>query len=35
VAEDADVVELIDAVTEKEKKVAKQIEYHADSGSIS
>lgn len=34
-AEDADVVELIDAVTEKEKKVAKQIEYHADSGSIS
>lgn len=35
VAEDADVVELIDAVTEKEKKVAKQIEYHADSGPIS
>lgn len=35
VVEDADVVELTDAVTEKEKQVAKQIESHADAGAIS
>lgn len=35
VVEDADVVELTDAVTEKEKQVTKQIEAHVDSGAIS
>lgn len=35
VVEDADVVELTDAVTEKEKEVTKQIENHADTGAIS
>ena len=35
VVEDADVVELTDAVAEKEKQVAKQIESHADTGAIS
>lgn len=35
VVEDADVVELTDAVTEKEKQVAKQIANHADTGTIS
>ena len=35
VVEDADVVELTDAVTEKEKQVTKQIEAHDDSGAIS
>lgn len=35
VAEDADVEELTDAVTEKEKQVIQQIESHADTGAIS
>ena len=35
VVEDADVVELTDAVSEKEKQITKQIESHADSGTIS
>jgi len=35
VVEDADVVELTDAVTEKERQVTKQIENHADTGAIS
>ena len=35
VVEDADVVELTDAVTEKEEEVTKQIESHADTGAIS
>lgn len=35
VVEDADVVELTDAVAEKEKQVTKQIEAHDDTGAIS
>lgn len=35
VVEDADVVELTDAVTEREKEVTRQIDNHADTGSIS
>ena len=35
VVEDADVVKLTDAITEKEKQITKQIEAHDDSGTIS
>ena len=35
VVEDADVVELTDAVSDREKQVTKQIEAHADSGTVS
>lgn len=34
IAEDADVVEIIDAVSEREKQVTKQIESHADTTAI-
>lgn len=35
IAEDADVIELVDAVTQKEKQIAKQIEGHADTTAVS
>lgn len=35
IAEDADVVELVDAVGDKEKQISKQIEQYADTGSVS
>lgn len=35
IAEDADVIEMIDAVSEKEKEVNRQIEAHADTTAVS
>lgn len=34
IAEDADIIEMVDAISEKEKEVTKQIEAHADTTAI-